>query len=150
MSLSGFIRPIWFQEARIDGHLPQDAAKKGIEHGDIVMVYNDLGAVLGGAYVTERIVPGSVYMDHGARLDLISLNPRIDRGGSINLLTPRPTKWPKEPTTVAEMVVTGYMVDLKKADMKALIDRYPHAFNKKYDPDQGPLSYDTLVVGDKS
>jgi anaerobic selenocysteine-containing dehydrogenase len=132
--------PVWIH--------PVEAAKKGIKSGDIVMIYNDLGAVLGGAYVTERIVPGSVYMDHGAQLDLISLDPPIDRGGSINILTPRPTKWPDTPSLVAEMVVTGYLVDVKKADMQSLMTKYPAAFEKKYDPHQGPLAYDTLVRGD--
>lgn len=132
--------PVWIH--------PVDAAKMGVKQGDIVVVYNDLGAVLGGAYITERIVPGAVSMDHGARLDLISLDPLIDRGGSVNLLTPRPAKWPEVPTTVAEMVVTGYLVDVKKADMQELKMKYPEAFKKKYDPDQGPLSYDTLVRGD--
>ena len=28
---------------------------------------NERGTVLGGAYVTERIMPGVVYIDHGAK-----------------------------------------------------------------------------------
>ncbi len=37
----------------------------GINDGDIVKVFNELG-VLGGAYVTERLRTRVAYMDHGA------------------------------------------------------------------------------------
>ncbi len=47
--------PIWIN--------PLDAVKRGIESGDVVKVYNDRGAVLGGAYVTERVMSGVVYID---------------------------------------------------------------------------------------
>ena len=52
--------PIWIN--------PVDAAARGIKHGDVVKVFNERGGVLVGAYVTERIKPGVVYVDHGARL----------------------------------------------------------------------------------
>ena len=52
--------PLWIN--------PADAAARGIENGDVVNVYNERGAVLGGAYVTERMMPGVVYMDHGAQV----------------------------------------------------------------------------------
>jgi len=47
-------------------------------------------AVLGGAYVTERIIPGVVYMDHGARYGPI-IPGELDRGGAINTITPHNT-----------------------------------------------------------
>ena len=40
---------------------------RGIKHGDIVTIFNERGIVLAGAYVTERIMPGVVYIDHGAK-----------------------------------------------------------------------------------
>ena len=55
--------PLWIH--------PSTAEKRGIKNGDIVKAYNERGAVLGGAIVWERIMPGVVYMDHGARVDWI-------------------------------------------------------------------------------
>ena len=71
--------PLWIH--------PSDAAKRGIKSGDIVKVFNERGAVLGGAIVWERIMPGVVYMDHGARVDWI-IPGKLDRGGAINLISP--------------------------------------------------------------
>src|SRR5690606_13600724 len=47
--------PVWIN--------PKDAAKLGVKTGDVVKIYNDRGWVLGGVYVTERIMPGVVYQD---------------------------------------------------------------------------------------
>ena len=63
--------PVWMN--------PVDAASRGIADGDIVNVYNERGIVLGGAYVTERVMPRAVSMDHGARYDPI-VPGEIDRG----------------------------------------------------------------------
>ena len=71
--------PVWIN--------PIDAAKRSIKNGDIVKLFNDRGGVLGGAIVSERIVPGVVYMDHGARYDPIVIG-ELDRGGAINTITP--------------------------------------------------------------
>ncbi len=51
--------PVWIN--------PVDAAPRGIEDGDIVKMYNERGILLGGAYVTKRIIPGAVSQDHGGR-----------------------------------------------------------------------------------
>jgi len=56
-------QPVWIN--------PKDAAEKGIQNGDVVSVYNERGVVLGGAYVTERVMPGVLDMDHGAKADPI-------------------------------------------------------------------------------
>ena len=66
---------------------PSDAATRGIKTGDIVKVYNERGAVLCGALVWERIMPGVVYTDHGSRVDPI-IPGKLDRGGAINLIAP--------------------------------------------------------------
>ena len=47
----------------------KDAAARGIKSGDIVRIYNERGSVLAGAYISERIMPGAVFIDHGARYD---------------------------------------------------------------------------------
>ena len=66
---------------------PKDAEKKKIKHGDVVRVFNERGSVLLGAYVTERLMPGVLYVDHGARFDPIG-EKDLDRGGAINTITP--------------------------------------------------------------
>ena len=66
---------------------PADAAARGIKHGDVVSIFNERGMVLAGAYVTERIIPGAVSMDHGAKYDPI-VPGEIDRGGVINTIVP--------------------------------------------------------------
>jgi len=47
--------PVWI--------IPQDAAARDINDGDVVKIYNERGAILGGACVTERIIPGAVSQD---------------------------------------------------------------------------------------
>jgi trimethylamine-N-oxide reductase (cytochrome c) len=73
--------PAWISTA--------DAKARGIKHSDIVMVFNDKGKILAGAYVTERIKPGVVRMFYGANWE--PDEPRtpgsLDRGGSANVLT---------------------------------------------------------------
>jgi len=67
---------------------PSDAEKKGIRNHDVVKIFNDRGALLAGALVTERIMPGCVDIDHGARWDPI-VPGELDRGGAINTIAPR-------------------------------------------------------------
>ncbi|HZK43291.1 MAG TPA: molybdopterin-dependent oxidoreductase [Syntrophomonadaceae bacterium] len=116
--------PVWIN--------PIDAIKENIKQGDIVEVYNDRGIVLGGAYVTERIKPGVVYQDHGARLDSIDAG-KIDRGGANNLICPGNTT----SQNCAGEVTSGFLVNIAKADMKKLRTEYPDAFAKQYDKDSG-------------
>jgi molybdopterin guanine dinucleotide-containing S/N-oxide reductase-like protein len=70
---------------------PSDAAERGIQNNDIVKVYNDRGAVLCIAVLTERLRPGTVHtFQASAKYDPLEPgNPAsIDRGGCVNLLTP--------------------------------------------------------------
>jgi trimethylamine-N-oxide reductase (cytochrome c) len=69
---------------------PADASERDIKHGDIVKVYNNRGAVLAIATITERVRPGTVHSyEGGSKYD--PLEPGvpgcIDRGGCMNLLT---------------------------------------------------------------
>ncbi|MEM3395677.1 MAG: molybdopterin-dependent oxidoreductase [Conexivisphaerales archaeon] len=130
--------PVWIH--------PIDAARRGIKHGDIVKVYNERGAVLGAAYVTERMIPGAVSMDHGARLDPISIDERIDRGGNINLLMPRKPWNPYRKGYDPFMCVSGYLVEVEKVDLNELKQKYPDAFNRPYDPAAG-LVIDGWIKG---
>jgi biotin/methionine sulfoxide reductase len=48
---------------------PQDAAARGIGGGHIVRLYNDRGACLAGAVVSEALRPGVVQLSTGAWYD---------------------------------------------------------------------------------
>ncbi|NMA37020.1 MAG: molybdopterin-dependent oxidoreductase [Papillibacter sp.] len=116
--------PLWMH--------PSTAAERGIKHGDIVKVFNERGTVLAGAYVTERLIPGVVYIDHGSRFDPIDAE-KIDRGGAINLITPHNNI----SKTATGMVVSGFLVETQKVtdeEMEDLKRRYPEAFARKVDP----------------
>ena len=69
---------------------PSDAAARGIRNGDIVKLYNDRGAVLCVAVLTERIRPGIVH-SYASSAKYDPLEPgkagSVDRGGCVNLLT---------------------------------------------------------------
>ncbi len=70
---------------------PVDADERGIKNRDLVKVYNDRGAVICIAYVTERMKPGCMMAyQAGAKYDPLQpgVDKSIDRGGCMNLLTP--------------------------------------------------------------
>jgi biotin/methionine sulfoxide reductase len=48
---------------------PRDAAARGIANGDIVRLYNDRGACLAGAVLSEAVSPGIVQLATGAWYD---------------------------------------------------------------------------------
>jgi len=118
--------PIWIN--------PADAAKRGINNGDVVKAYNERGAVLVGAYVTERMMSGVVYVDHGARYDPIVVG-ELDRGGAINTISPHngtsKNCW--------GMATSGYLVEIERADLDELRRQYPEAFNRPYDRATGQV-----------
>jgi len=116
--------PLWIN--------PADAAARGIKNGDVINVYNERGAVLGGAYVTERMMPGVVYMDHGARYDPI-IPGELDRGGAINTITPHNTT----SKNATGMVVSSFLVEVERVNLEELRKRYPEAFKRPYHADAG-------------
>jgi trimethylamine-N-oxide reductase (cytochrome c) len=70
---------------------PVDAEARGIRNGDIVKLYNDRGAVLGIAQVTERVMPGVIHSYEGSsKYDPVERGKlgSVDRGGCVNLLSP--------------------------------------------------------------
>ena len=136
----------WFREIETcklrgpDGYLyeplwmhPSDAEARGIRFGDTVKIYNERGGVLAGAYVTERIMRGVVYVDHGARYDPI-VPGELDRGGAINTITPhRGTS----KNCRGGMVVSGFLTEVEPVDLDELRRRYPEAFSRPYDGASG-------------
>jgi trimethylamine-N-oxide reductase (cytochrome c) len=117
--------PLWMN--------PADAAARGIKHGDVVAIYNERGTVLAGAHVTERIMAGAVGIDHGAKYDPI-VPGEIDRGGVINTIVPRNCT---SKNTVG-MAVSGFLVEVEKADLEGLRAKYPDAFARECHVAAGP------------
>ena len=66
-----------------------DAHARGIKHGELVKLFNDRGAVICAAYVTERLRPGVVQSyESSARYDPVGEPGKsTDRGGCVNNLT---------------------------------------------------------------
>jgi molybdopterin guanine dinucleotide-containing S/N-oxide reductase-like protein len=111
--------PLWIN--------PADAAARGIKNGDVVRIHNERGSVLGGAYVTERLMPGAVYIDHGARYDPI-VPGELDRGGAINTITPHNVT----SKNATGMVVSSFLVEVERANLDTLRRKYPEAFKRPY------------------
>jgi trimethylamine-N-oxide reductase (cytochrome c) len=128
--------PLWLN--------PKTAGERGIKSGDIVKAYNERGAVLCGAYVTERIMPGVSYVDHGSRCDWI-IQGKLDRGGAINLISPYGTV----SKNAGGQATSGYLVEVEKvslAQMEEWKKQYPEAFEREYDPASG-LRFNAWVEG---
>jgi len=128
--------PLWIH--------PSTAAERGIKSGDIVQIHNERGIVLGGAYITERIMPGVVYIDHGARTDWI-VPGEVDRGGAINTIAPEGIT----SRNAAGQATSGYLVEVEKLSMEQMEEwrnQYPEAFAKEYDPASG-LRFNAWIEG---
>ena len=71
---------------------PADAADRGIKTGDRVLVYNQFGEVEITAYVSSKLLPGTVFIAHGewSKFDHVrktKLMPYgIDTAGNCNML----------------------------------------------------------------
>ena len=68
---------------------PADAASRGIKDGEVVRVWNERGACLAGARVTDRIRPNVVKISTGAWYDPVSYAEpgSLDKHGNVNVLT---------------------------------------------------------------
>jgi trimethylamine-N-oxide reductase (cytochrome c) len=120
--------PVWLN--------PATAAAKGVEDKDLVKIFNERGTELGAAYITERVIPGVVYMDHGSRMDPITTG--LNRGGTVNPITPEN----QESKNCWGMAVSGFLVDIEKLDPAEMAEwrkQYPAAFARDYEPAYGLL-----------
>ena len=112
--------PVWIN--------PKDASARGIKDGDVVKLFNERGIVLCGARVWERMMPGVVYIDHGARHDPIG--PKVDRGGAINAISPHGLT----SKNACGQATSGYLVDLQKVageEWDKWRREYPEAFARR-------------------
>jgi trimethylamine-N-oxide reductase (cytochrome c) len=125
--LDGYLyEPVWIN--------PVDAAARGIKDGDIVNLYNERGGCLGGAVISERIMPGAILQDHGARYDPI-VTGELDRGGSNNTICPTKTT----SRNASGEVTSGFLVEVEKTDIGKLMEAHPEAFQRDYTPEYGLL-----------
>jgi len=72
---------------------PIDAEARGVKDRDIVRVFNARGAIVCSAYVTERIMPGVLYVWEGGwyQPEVPGDRQSTDIGGNVNvLIDPRP------------------------------------------------------------
>jgi biotin/methionine sulfoxide reductase len=69
---------------------PADAATRGIADGDVVRVFNERGAILAGAVVSDNIRPGVIQIATGAWYDPETPGEigSLDKHGNPNVLTP--------------------------------------------------------------
>jgi anaerobic selenocysteine-containing dehydrogenase len=128
--------PLWLN--------PETASERGIKSGDIVKTYNERGTVLCGAYVTERLMPGVAYVDHGSRCDWI-IPGKLDRGGAINLISPTGIT----SKNAVGQATSGYLVEVEKVSLSQMEEwrrQYPEAFEREYDPASG-LRFNAWIEG---
>jgi DmsA/YnfE family anaerobic dimethyl sulfoxide reductase A subunit len=103
----------WLQEAFPQRLFinPLDAARRGINDGDLVHVWNERGELLIHARLTKRILPGVVDIPQGAWWNPDARG--IDHGGNINVLTSH--RWTPLAFGSTQHTV---MVEVEKADPK--------------------------------
>ena len=82
------------QQSKVAGREPMrmnrgDAEARGIRDGDIARVFNDRGALLAGAVVTDDVRPGVIQISTGAWYDPIEPGTigSLDKHGNPNVLT---------------------------------------------------------------
>lgn len=119
---------------------PQDAVRLNLHDGDVVRMFNDRGAVLGGVRLSERVIPGALYQDHGARVDNIVIG-EFDRAGANNLICPSNTTSKNCPGEVTN----SFLVNVEKVDVFELARQYPEAFSKKYDRATGQIAEAVII-----
>jgi len=76
-----------------------------------------------GAYVTERVMPGVVCVDHGARCDAL-VPGELDRGGSRH----HTTLYNLTSKNATGMVSSGFLGKVERVDLDELRKRHPEAF----------------------
>ncbi len=77
----------YYLVARIN---PKDAESRGVRTNDLIRLFNDRGAVICAALVTERIMPGTIHAYQASAVydPLGEPGASADRGGCVNILTP--------------------------------------------------------------
>ncbi len=101
-----WLRETYEQEVTIN---TKDAEGLGIKTGDAVYVWNDRGATVVPAYVTERCMPGVVVLHEGAWMDLDETG--VDRSGNPDFLTA------DEPSPAGAFAYNTILVNMSKTEL---------------------------------
>jgi trimethylamine-N-oxide reductase (cytochrome c) len=78
-------------------------------------------------------MPGAVSVDHGAKYDPIVAG-ELDRGGATNPICPRKIT----SRNATGMAVSGFLIEVERADLAKLRRQYPDAFDRPFHPAAGP------------
>jgi len=113
--------PIWMNRA--------DAAKRNLEEGDIVRVFNNRGQLLAGLHITDRLAEGVIWLSYGSWNDPLdnSENP-LDRAGDGNIISnagPMSAHHPAGGTN-------SNLLEVAKADLQEIAEHYPEGMSGKY------------------
>jgi trimethylamine-N-oxide reductase (cytochrome c) len=95
----------------------------------------------------ERIMPGALSVDHGARTDII-IPGKLARGGAINLITPKGLT----SRHAGGQATTSFLVDVQRVTMEEYDQwrrDYPDQFNREYDRAAGLKSSAWVERGSK-
>ena len=100
---------------------PADAAAAGVANNDLVKVYNDRGAVICAAYLTERLPQGIIqgYESSAVYDPMGEPGKSVDRGGCLNLLSPARS----QAKNTHSMAIGTCMVQMEKWDGKVEHER---------------------------
>ncbi len=102
----GWLRETYEQEVTINA---DDAEKLGIKTGDNVYIWNERGATVTPAYVTQRLMPGVVVLYEGAWMDRDTKG--IDRSGNPDFLTL------DAPSPAGAFAYNTLLVNMQKTDL---------------------------------
>jgi biotin/methionine sulfoxide reductase len=80
------------QDSKVEGREPvrmnpADAAARGLDNGDVVLIRNDRGSCLAGLVVSDALRPGVLQLSTGAWYDPDPSDPSFCRHGNPNVLT---------------------------------------------------------------
>jgi anaerobic dimethyl sulfoxide reductase subunit A len=92
--------PVWIN--------PADAKNLNLSSGDRVLIQNDRGKVYASVFITNRAMPGVIFLHQGAWFDPVD---GIDQGGCANTLTKQ------RPARICQGMTLGSdtLVSIKKA-----------------------------------
>jgi anaerobic dimethyl sulfoxide reductase subunit A len=122
-----WLRETYEQEMTMNA---SDAKKLGIKTGDTVWVWNDRGAIVLPAYVTERCMPGVIVVYEGAWMDLDK--DGVDRSGNPDFLTL------DSPSPAGAFAYNTLLANVRKTDVEhrpgwdKLATSRTHVFRRDY------------------
>ena len=98
----------------------QDAEVRNVKDNDLVKLFNDRGAVICAAQLTERLSPGIIHCRQASAVyePIGKPGESADRGGCINLLTPKRTQSLKTHSAA----YNSCLIEIEKWDGKGIFN----------------------------